>query len=232
MGEVAIRARGVSKFFGDFPALRNVDLDVRPGKVLAMLGRNGAGKTTLLRLLAGLSAPSRGEISFPLFGGDVRDNRARIGVIGHGTWIYDELTAAENLRFFCRLYRVANSEQRAAAWLARVGLKQFPHTRVGEYSRGMRQRLTIARAFLHDPAVLLLDEPWTALDDRAMELLSSLVRESKAAGRSVVICSHQLREAADVADEVALLHRGRIVHRGAIDEPLRRHPQSLYDRIA
>ena len=232
MGDVAIRARGVSKFFGDFPALRNVDLDVRSGSVLAMLGRNGAGKTTLLRLLAGLSAPSRGEILFPLFGGDVRKNRARIGVIGHGTWIYDELTATENLRFFCSLYRVANAERRAAAWLERVGLAQFPHTRAGEYSRGMRQRLTIARAFLHDPAVLLLDEPWTALDDRAMELLSSLVRESKAAGRSVVICSHQLREAADVSDEVALLHRGRIVHRGAVDEPLRRRPQSLYDRIA
>jgi heme ABC exporter ATP-binding subunit CcmA len=231
MNEVAIRARGVSKFFGDFPALRNVDLEVRSGRVLAMLGRNGAGKTTLLRILAGLSRPTHGEVSFPSSGGDARDNRRRIGVIGHGTWIYDELTAEENIRFFCRLYGVADRGRVASEWLDRVGLQRFRHARAGEYSRGMRQRLTIARAFLHDPSVLLLDEPWTALDDRAMDLLSSLVREAKARGRSVVICSHQLREAVELADEVALLHRGRIAYRGPADARLRRDPQSLYDRI-
>ncbi len=231
MNEIAIRARGVSKFFGDFPALRNVDLEVRSGRVLAMLGRNGAGKTTLLRILAGLSAPTHGEVSFPSSGGDARDNRGRIGVVGHGTWIYDELTADENLRFFCRLYDVADPARVASTWLARVGLKRFRQARAGEYSRGMRQRLTIARAFLHDPSVLLLDEPWTALDDRAMELLSRLVREAKSRGRSVVICSHQLREAVEVADEVALLHRGRIAFWGPADEGLRRDPQSLYNRI-
>jgi heme ABC exporter ATP-binding subunit CcmA len=231
MNEVAIRARGVSKFFGDFPALRNVDLEVRSGRALAMLGRNGAGKTTLLRILAGLSRPTHGEVSFPSSGGGARDNRRRIGVIGHGTWIYDELTAEENIRFFCRLYGVADRGRVASEWLDRVGLQRFRHARAGEYSRGMRQRLTIARAFLHDPSVLLLDEPWTALDDRAMDLLSSLVREAKARGRSVVICSHQLREAVELADEVALLHRGRIAYRGPADARLRRDPQSLYDRI-
>lgn len=231
MHGIAIRAQGVSKYFGDFPALRNIDLELRAGRVLAMVGRNGAGKTTLLRILAGLTSPTEGEVSFPAIGGDARANRGRIGVVGHGTWIYDELTAEENIRFFSRLYGVADPGLAASTWLARVGLERFRHARAAEYSRGMRQRLTIARAFLHNPSVLLLDEPWTALDDRAMELLSSLVREARERGRSIVICSHQLRQAIEVADEVALLHRGRLVYEGPAEERLRRDPQSLYDRI-
>ena len=231
MSEPAILARGVSKYFGDFPALRDIDLELRPGRVLAMLGRNGAGKTTLLRILAGLSAPTKGEVVFPAFGSAVRDRRSLVGVVGHGTWIYDDLSAEENLWFFCSLYRVSDARNVVGDWLQRVGLERFRRTRAADYSRGMRQRLTIARAFMHEPSILLLDEPWTSLDDRAMKLLSSLVRESRDLGRSVVICSHQLREAVEVADEVALLHRGRIAYRGPVDEGLRREPQSLYERI-
>ena len=230
MREPAIVARGVSKFFGDFPALRGVDLEVRTGSVLALLGRNGAGKTTLLRILAGLCAPTEGAIEFPAGGDDERDRRRLVGVVGHGTWIYDDLTAEENLRFFGGLYGVADAAGVAADWLRRVGLERFRATRAGEFSRGMRQRLTLARAFLHEPSVLLLDEPWTALDDRAMELLSSLVLEAGRRDRSVVICSHQLREAVAVADEVAVLRRGRLAHRGAVDDALRSDPQSLYER--
>ena len=231
MNEILVRAQGVAKFFGDFPALRNIELELRAGRVLSMLGRNGAGKTTLLRILAGLTRPTHGEVTFPAFGGGPRGNRRRIGVVGHGTWIYDELTAEENIRFFCRLYGVSDPARAASDWLARVGLERFRNARAGEYSRGMRQRLTVARAFLHDPSVLLLDEPWTALDDRAMKLLSSLVREARSRGCSIVICSHQLREAVAVANEVALLHRGRIVYGGPVDERLRHDPQSLYDFI-
>lgn len=231
MSEPAIRARRVAKYFGDFPALREVDLDVRPGRVLALLGRNGAGKTTLLRILAGLSAPSAGEVSFPAADAGNRDRHGRIGVVSHGAWIYDELTAAENLRFFCGLYGMADPGPVVAAWLARVGLERFRDSRVAEFSRGMRQRLTIARAFLHEPDILLLDEPWTALDDRATQLLSALLDQARREGRSVVICSHQLREAFEIADEVALLHRGRLVFRGEIDASLRAHPQSLYERL-
>lgn len=231
MSEPAISAQGVSKYFGDFPALRDINLKIRPGSVLAMLGRNGAGKTTLLRILAGLSVPTEGKVTFPSHHSAGRDRQSLVGVVGHGTWIYDDLTAEENLRFFARLYGVADAHKVAGEWLERVGLERFRRTRVAEYSRGMRQRLTIARAFMHEPSVLLLDEPWTSLDDRAMELLSSLVRESRDRDRSIVICSHQLREAVEVADEVALLHRGRIVHKGPVDGSLRREPQSLYERI-
>ena len=231
MSEPAIAASGVSKYFGDFPALLDVSLEVAPGSVLAMLGRNGAGKTTLLRILAGLSSPSKGEISFPASSGHEPDRRGRIGIVGHGTWIYDDLTAEENLRFFCQLYRVPEASRVVEQWLGRVDLRNFRHSRAGEYSRGMRQRLTIARAFLHEPAVLLLDEPWTSLDDRAIELLSSLVEEASEAESTVVICSHQLREAIAVADEVALLHRGRLAFRGPVDANLRNSPQSLYERL-
>ena len=228
----AILARGVSKYFGDFPALRDIDLEVWPSQVLAALGRNGAGKTTLLRVLAGLSAPTKGEISFPSADPlEERDRHRLVGVVGHGRWIYDELTAEENLRFFCSLYGVPNARTAADEWLGRVGLGRFRDAFAGEFSRGMRQRLTVARAFIHDPSILLLDEPWTALDDRAMALLSTLVRESRERGRCIVICSHQLREAVEVADEVVLLHRGRLAYQGSVDERLRRNPQSLYERI-
>ena len=231
MSDPAIRARAVSKFFGDYPALREVDLDVFPGQVLGLLGRNGAGKTTMLRILAGLSAPTSGEVSFPASGKQASDHRQRIGVVSHGTWIYDELTGTENLRFFCSLYGVSDPGPVVQRWLRRVGLERFRNSRAAEYSRGMRQRLTIARAFLHEPDILLLDEPWTALDDRAARLLSSLVAEAKAAGKTVVICSHQLPEAIGVADEVALLHRGRVAYQGLIDAELRLEPQSLYERL-
>ncbi len=231
MSDPAIRVRAVSKFFGDYPALRGVDLEVQPGQVIGLLGRNGAGKTTMLRILAGLSTPTSGEVSFPASGTQASDRRRHVGVVGHGTWIYDELTATENLRFFCSLYGVSDPGPVVQRWLRRVGLERFRNSRAAEYSRGMRQRLTIARAFLHEPHILLLDEPWTALDDRATQLLSSLIVEAKAAGRTVVICSHQLTEAISVADEVALLHRGRVAYRGSVDAELRCEPQSLYERL-
>ena len=224
MGVPAILASGVSKYFGDFPALRDVTVEVSPGSVLAMLGRNGAGKTTLLRILAGLTAATKGSVSFPASSG-------RIGMIGHGTWLYDDLTAEENLRFFGRLYGVRRAGQAVDTWLDRVGLTSFRRSRVCEYSRGMRQRLTIARAFLHEPDILLLDEPWTALDDRAVALLSELVRDAKQSGRAAVVCSHQLREAAAVADTAALLHRGRLVFHGPVDDSLRADPQAIYRQI-
>lgn len=232
MSKPAILARGVTKYFGDFPALRQVDLEVEPGRILALLGRNGAGKTTFLRMLAGLASPTEGEIALPAIGADFASIRRHIGVVGHGQWLYDDLSAEENLRFFGALYEVEDIEQKLAEWLDKVGLGLFRRTRAGDFSRGMRQRLAIARAFLHQPSVLLLDEPWTALDDRAMRLLSALVAEARNAGRTVVICSHQLRETLEIADEIALLDRGRVVFRGPNDDGLRSAPDSLYERIA
>ena len=230
MSSPAIVARGVTKYFGDFPALRDISLEVPKGSVLALLGRNGAGKTTMLRILAGLTSPTSGSVSFPSSGARQR-NGAGIGVIGHGTWLYDDLTTEENLQFYCHLYGVPNPDRAVARWLARVGLSGFRNTRVSDCSRGMRQRLTIARAFLHGPEVLLLDEPWTALDDRAAAMLAELLGETKNAGHVAVICSHQLREATALADCAALLDRGSLVFHGPVDAGLRANPRTLYDRI-
>jgi len=224
----AVEAAGVWKFYGDFPALREVSFTAPAGSCLALLGRNGAGKTTLLRLLAGLGQPGRGQVR--LLGGDPRDQqtRARVGVLGHGIAIYDELSALENLELFGRLYRLSGARQRALAWLERTGLERVRDARVRELSRGMRQRLAVVRAFLHEPAVLLLDEPFTSLDDRAVALLQSLLREAIAAGRTVVLSTHQLPEALELATHVALLVRGRLAYSGERNSEMLQDPGWLY----
>ena len=210
----AVEAAGLWKFYGDFPALREVSFGASAGSCLALLGRNGAGKTTLLRIVAGLARAGRGQVR--ILGGEPRERatRLRVGVLGHGISLYDELSARENLELFGRLYGLADAPRRALAWLERSGLERVRDARVREFSRGMRQRLAIARVFLHEPAVLLLDEPFTSLDDRAIALLQGLLREGLAQGRTVVLSTHQLREALELATHVALLVRGRLAYAG------------------
>src|SRR5690348_14813084 len=172
----AVAIEGVWKFFGDYPALKDVTFNVDPGACLALLGRNGAGKTTLLRIVAGLSRSAKGRIT--ILGGDARaeSTRKRIGVLGHGIGVYEELTAFENLRLFARLYEIDHPDKTAMQWLERTGLDRVRDALVREFSRGMRQRLAVARAFLHNPSVFLLDEPFTALDDRAIAVLQDLLK--------------------------------------------------------
>jgi heme exporter protein A len=205
---------GVSKYYGHFPALRDIQLQVEPGSTVALLGRNGAGKTTLLRIIAGLSKSSKGTVR--IAGTDVRQaaNRRRIGVLGHGISLYDELSATENLVLFARLYGLPDPEKRALTWLERTGLDRVRDGLVREFSRGMRQRLAVARAFLHDPELILFDEPFTALDDRAIAVLQSLLAEAHANGRTIVLSTHQLREALEIATHVALIRRGQLVFSG------------------
>lgn len=236
----AISVQSVWKFFGEFPAVRNVSLDVPVGAVLALLGRNGAGKTTLIRMMAGLLRPSKGDItlgSVPANGdanGDANGQPATppVGVVGHGQWVYEDLTARENLAFFARLYEIADPEKNIDHWIEQVGLWTFRDSRVNEFSRGMRQRLTIARALLHDPEILLLDEPWTALDDRAMDLLSSLLLQAHEPQRTVVVCSHQLRETLQVATDLAVLERGRLIFSGANQDSFKSSPHEFYQLIS
>jgi heme ABC exporter ATP-binding subunit CcmA len=229
MSAPAISVHGIWKYFGDFPAVRDVSFEVARGTITALLGRNGAGKTTLLRMIAGLSRPSRGELDLGVSNGGKKG--ARLGIIGHGQWIYDDLTAEENLRFFASLYAIADPAAKISHWLESTGLTTFRHTRAGEYSRGMRQRLAIARAFLHEPEILLLDEPWTALDDRAIDLLSSLLSGAHQQQRTVLVCSHQLTETLQSATHLLVLDRGRLAFAGENSEEFRTSPQSFYQRV-
>ena len=210
----AVAVDGVWKFYGDYPALRDVRLEAAAGACLALIGRNGAGKTTLLRILGGFSRPGRGSVR--ICGAAPRDTatRRRIGFIGHGISVYDELSAIENLTLFARLYGLKEPRKAATEWLERTGLDRVAGGLVREFSRGMRQRLAVARAFLHAPSVLLLDEPFTALDDRAIAVLQRLLREALAQGKTIVMSTHQLREALELATHVALLNRGKVAFHG------------------
>jgi heme ABC exporter ATP-binding subunit CcmA len=224
----ALAIEGVWKFYGDFPALRDISFSVEPGSCVALLGRNGAGKTTLLKILAGLSRPAKGRVT--LFGQDAseRSSRSSIGVLGHGIGIYDELSAIENLRLFANLYALPEPEKRAMEWLERTGLERVKDGLVREFSRGMRQRLAVARAFLHEPRVLLLDEPFTALDDRAIAVLQTVLREALAAGRTVLMSTHQLREALELATHVALINRGKLAFTGERTREMLEDPGWIY----
>jgi heme ABC exporter ATP-binding subunit CcmA len=195
---------------------------------LALLGRNGAGKTTLLRILAGLSTPAKGQVD--VLGKPVRDEQTRrkIGILGHGIGIYDELTALENLKLFGKLYQVADPHRTAMHWLERTGLARVSDGRAREFSRGMRQRLAVARAFLHDPDVLMLDEPFTALDDRAIAVLQELLRAALSEGKTVLMSTHQLREALELATHVALVNRGSLAYTGLRTKEMLDDPGWLY----
>jgi heme exporter protein A len=226
----AVAVEGVWKFYGDYPALRDVRLRAAAGSCLALIGRNGAGKTTLLRIIAGFSRPMRGKVS--ILGVEPRETaaRRRIGFIGHGISVYDELSAFENLTLYARLYHLPDPNRSAMEWLERTGLDRVRDGLVREFSRGMRQRLAVARAFIHDPSVLLLDEPFTSLDDRAIALLQALLREALVAGKTVVMSTHQLREALELASHVALLVRGQVAFEGECTAEMASDPGYVYAR--
>ncbi|MBI3208908.1 MAG: heme ABC exporter ATP-binding protein CcmA [Candidatus Solibacter usitatus] len=224
----AVAADGVWKYYGDFPALRAIRLSVEQGECLALLGRNGSGKTTLIRILAGLLGAQQGSVS--IFGKDPRHSSAReaMGMLGHGIGVYDELSAYENLLLFANLYGVKNPGECAREWLQRTGLDHVASSLVREFSRGMRQRLAVARAFLHRPSLFLLDEPFTALDDRAIALLQGLLLEARERGATIIMSTHQLREAMELATKVALLNRGKLVFEGPRPAEMLQDPTWLY----
>jgi heme exporter protein A len=228
----AVAVDGVWKFYGDYPALRDIRLEAAAGACLALIGRNGAGKTTLLRIIAGFSRPGRGEVR--ILGNLPRETetRRRIGFIGHGISVYDELSALENLTLYARLYGLSDPRRRAVEWLERTGLARVANGLVREFSRGMRQRLAVARAFLHEPQVLLLDEPFTALDDKAIAVLQGLLRGALAQGKTIVMSTHQLREALELASDVALLSRGQLAFAGPRTPEMVADPGYVYARYA
>jgi heme exporter protein A len=226
----AVEVDGVWKFYGDYPALKNIRLEAAPGSCLALIGRNGAGKTTLLRIIAGFNRPGKGQVR--IFGKEPRETETRssIGFIGHGISVYDELSALENLKLFGALYNLPDPHRSAMEWLERTGLARVATGLVREFSRGMRQRLAVARAFLHEPRVLLLDEPFTALDDKAIAVLQRLLREALEQGKTIVMSTHQLREALELASHVAMLNRGQVAFHGPCTPEMVSDPGYVYAR--
>jgi heme exporter protein A len=217
-----IEVRKLVKRFGLKTVLRSVDFQVQPGEFVALLGPNGAGKTTFLRILASLSRPALGEVRVAGYRlpEQAAAVRRRLGVVSHLPLLYGDLTAEENLRFFGRMYGVPNLEDRITEVLELVGLLARRRDLVRTFSRGMQQRLAIGRAVLHDPEVMLFDEPHTGLDQEASAMLDRVLREVAARGRTVVMTSHDLARSGDLASRFDILSRGIIaasVQRSDID---------------
>ena len=215
-----ITVKKLVKRFGLKAVLRGLDFEVQPGEFVALLGPNGAGKTTFLRVLASLSRPSLGSVQVAGFKlpDEAAAVRARLGVVSHLPLLYGDLTADENLRFYARMYNIADAELRITEVLEMVGLENRRRDLVRTYSRGMQQRLAIGRAVLHDPDVVLFDEPYTGLDQDASSMLDDVLKTVAAKGRTVVMTSHDLARAEDLATRFDILSRGVITATAKRDE--------------
>ncbi|MCX7609152.1 MAG: ABC transporter ATP-binding protein [Anaerolineales bacterium] len=212
----------MSKDFGEFRAVDGVSINVQAGEVLALLGQNGAGKTTTIRMLTSILRPTRGWAR--IVGYDVvrqaENVRASVGVLTEQHGLYLRMTGAEYLDFYGKVYRLdaTTRQKRSAELLAYFGLDEFAHRPIGQYSKGMRQKLALARTLLHDPPALLLDEPTSAMDPESARLVREAIAGLRSANRAIIICTHNLVEAEMLADKIAIIYRGRILIQGTLSE--------------
>ncbi len=217
--ELVLEARDVYKYFGDFVALKGVGLRLVPGDSVLLWGPNGAGKTTLLRALAGLSRPNQGEVLFA--GHSLHRNpaasKAAVGFVSHATLLYGELTARENLRFFGRLFGLRELEKKIDAALDLFALRERADEPVRGLSRGLVQRATLARAFLHEPHFLLLDEPFTGLDAEATSNLRSVLDRLPEEGKALVFSTHNFEQGAAIARRLIAIETGRVRYDGPLE---------------
>lgn len=230
-----IEVTGLTKSFGAFYALRGISLSVAEGTSLSIFGPNGAGKTTFIRILSTLSKASSGKVT--ITGLDLSEDpqkiRRRLGVISHATYLYDELTAYENLRFYAKMYDLEQKEMRIEHVLAEVGLTERQHDRVRTFSRGMQQRLSIARAMLHDPDILYLDEPYTGLDQHASKMLTEWLARLRSEKRTIILVTHNLTHGLAFADSAAIFLRGKVAfHEPAEKIDANAFQQTYFDIIA
>ena len=212
--DIAISVRDIKKNFGFIEAVRGVSFDLRKGEFLTLLGPNGAGKTTLLNMLSSLTRPTSGTATVAgcnVLNGDP-SLRKEIGVISHSSCLYADLSAFENMLFYAKIYGLENPKGRAVEVVEEVGLKARLHDRVRTFSRGMLQRLSIARATIHNPSVLFLDEPYTGLDQHASSLFKDYLQSLHTQKRTVILTTHDIQRGLEMCDWVAILVRGRIVY--------------------
>ena len=210
---LALESENIRKTFGHFTALAGVTLSIRRGEFVTLFGRNGAGKTTFLKVAATLVRPTAGKLRIE--GVDIDDNseeaRRHIGFLSHNTYIYRDLNPLENLRFFSRLYGVDGSDERLKSLLNRVGLRRRMNDPVRAFSRGLNQRVGIARVMLHDPSLILLDEPYTGLDANAVETLNAMLDEAHSRGKTVILTTHDLEHGLRASTRAVIIDRGRVV---------------------
>ena len=209
-----IVAEGVTKSFGYIQALRGIDLKVKKGEFVTVFGPNGAGKTTLIKLLATLTKPTSGKVI--IANHDIKKEpdkvRALIGVISHDPYLYGNLSALENIGFFASLYGISQPKEKAIQVIKQVGLESRMHDLVRTFSRGMQQRLAVARAIVHNPKIFLLDEPYTGLDQHGARIFGDLLNWLKMENRTIVMTTHNLPEGLEVSDRVAIIDGGKIIY--------------------
>lgn len=209
-----IETKALVKTIGDKMILRGINLSIKKGETVAILGPNGAGKSTVLKILGGLIKPTSGEIK--INGLDLKkdsyDSKRKIGFLAHNSFLYDHLTPLENLKFFGKLYGVANIEERAMKLIDEVGLRVFTHDPVQSFSRGMIQRIAIARAIIHEPEILLFDEPHTGLDQQAIKILNDVIIRMKQEGSTILMVTHDFGQAIETCDRFIIIKNGKVVN--------------------
>jgi heme exporter protein A len=232
-GTLALDSHEIEKRFGFRTAVRNLTLQVERGEFVALFGRNGAGKTTFLKIAATLMRPTKGRLVIEGYdvNGEPEKARRRIGFLSHNTFVYRDLSALDNLKFFSRLYSVDDSEDRVLALLDRVGLRRLAGQPVRSFSRGLQQRVGIARVLLHDPSLLLLDEPYTGLDAQATATLNSILDESAASGKTVILTTHDLDQGLRAATRAVIIDKGRVVASSDARDPAAREAYERYIRF-
>ena len=229
---LAIEVRGLEKSFGEHHALRGVDLEIGRGECLVVFGPNGAGKTTLLKILSTLLKPSAGNVF--LDGIDIRKNsvqiRRMISLVSHQTFLYNDLTIFENLKFYGKMFDIADLEKRIREVTAWAQLESRLYDRVGTLSRGLQQRASLARAVLHNPSFLFLDEPEVGLDPHASEMVRDVISNTDSSSRTVVITTHNLERGLELGDRIVIIDRGKIVYQAYREELIGVDFRQIYNR--
>ena len=214
MSENILQAKDITKSFGHFQVLNKVNLSINKGDRYILYGSNGAGKTTLVKILSSLQKPDSGKVS--LFGKNIEKNskdiKSKIGFMSHEPYLYNELSAFENLFFYASLYSIPNPDVRVKNLLKEVGLYHRGHDRVITFSRGMKQRLSLARAILHDPDILFLDEAYAGLDIKASEILNDIVIKLNEGGKTFFFITHDTNKIFDIGSKVGILSKGKIIY--------------------